>query len=439
MKNRLFFFFLSLNLSGYPLIAGLSQSLNVLNTPLSLTLRILIIVMSAIYILQSFFVSKVESNNILKYLLVIFWVGYVLRLFHATLVASDPLFFEPAYYWMWAIGGCMLPMFAVASMDTSLLDWSQAFRWVYRTSLSAGALAFFLASQTVNSQTEGVVETGRAQLTALNPISLGHLGTTILLLSFWSLTHARRTISLQKLVAVIGLAAGGYLLVISNSRGPIFAAVFSLIFLVSAFRGRQKLFMVFALLIASTCFVFVAKYLEEAYNFTTYSRLFGQEFFKEVNVVDRFDRFSSAFSDFIRSPVIGFGLEPSSGTAYPHNVFVEAFLNVGFLLGGVLVFSVAALLVKSISLYRSGSGAGWLSLLFVQYVSASMFSGALYAATYFWFVIGLMISVQIRRQNSANRGSNFIGVREFELRSQLRISRNTAPQVARHRYKADRA
>jgi O-Antigen ligase len=433
MKNRLYVFFLCLNLSGYPLIAGLSQSINVLNTPLSLTLRIFIIVISVFFILYSVFFVRVESNKILIYFLIIFWVGYVLRLFHATLVASDPLFFEPAYYWMWAIGGCMLPMFAAASMDKSLVDWSRAFRWVYRTSLLAGALAFMLASQTVNSQTEGVVETGRAQLAALNPISLGHLGTTVLLLSFWSLTHARRTMSFQKLAAVVGLALGGYLLVISNSRGPIFAAVFGLVFLVLAFRGRRKLFMVFALLGTSMCFIFVAKYLEEVHNFTTYSRLFGQEFFQEVNVVDRFDRFSSAFSDFIRSPVIGFGLEPSSGTAYPHNVFIEAFLNVGFLLGGVLVFSVGALLVKSISLCRSGSEAGWLSLLFVQHVSASMFSGALYAATYFWFVIGLMISVQIQRQNVANRGSNFTAAKEFELRSRLRISRNSAPQVARQR------
>jgi O-Antigen ligase len=385
--------FVVVNLVGYPLVAVVTSALGLENTNYSIAMRAFNVLLSIYLIVRSLSGKTANENRWLIALILIIWTCYFIRLTFDTLIAGKFLVREPVDYWIWGVGTCFLPMTASMMQNTRRIDWLRMFFWVFGFFTLTSLLLSIYASQIVNSDLYGTYNSGRTELKSLNPISLGHVGASTLLLSVFFLANSPLGMKLKILISISPLGLGFYILLASNSRGPLFAAITGLLFFMLAVKGKKKS-LVFAVFLASAALLVpVSFYLESEYNITTYSRIFGQNFFEEGNVLDRQEMYLGALSDFVASPILGSGLEPSSGRGFPHNIIIETLMSMGLFLGFAIIVLIVELLRRSTSFYRSDFRLGWLCMLMVQFVVGSQFSGSFYEASSFWVAVGMMASL----------------------------------------------
>lgn len=380
-------------LGGYEIAAALTSILGMDSTPASVLVRAVVASSALGVILLD--VDQVFSRRkrlILGFCL--FWYLYSLRVAYALTFSAERLGFPGWYYWSWSLGACALPMVALSLWRPSLADAERNFMTLFIALGIGGALASFGATSMEVTVNNDVIETGRLQLTALNPILLGQLGATLLVLSLWALISQFGGRAVWVRVMFISAAAvGGGLLIGANSRGPLVSAAMCLLFMAIASSQRSRLYTLLVLFVAAAGFAPVAKQLEESYGFSTYTRLFGQSQLTEENTLDRLSRFDGAFHAFMSNPLLGSSLEEPTHGGYPHNILVEALMTTGFLGGLLLLLLVLSVFVKAVRIYAMRPAYGWVSLLFVQHVFAVQFSGSINTVNYFWLAAGLVISV----------------------------------------------
>lgn len=312
---------------------------------------------------------------------------------------SRPLFKEPSFYWMWGVGVCLIPFTSLAISVPKTVDWQRLFIWMYLL-LSFSAVIAFLAGSAVavDSVSGSYVETGRLRLDALNPISVGHMGVSVFLLSVWMLLNNKLNF-FKKIVVICLLVLGCYLTIAANSRGPLVAAGLCLFLLIFSSSSRKKFLSFFILIICLIVFSPVAKYLEDEHGLTTYSRILGQSQKNEENVVVRENTYMNSINEFSDSPIFGAGLEESQSGSYPHNIVIEAFLATGIFSGLLFLGCLIFLSVRAFLIMSKDPAAGWCGLLFFQYLIAAQFSGAIYTVSTFWMAAAFIVSYCNKKYN----------------------------------------
>lgn len=224
----------------------------------------------------------------------------------------------------------------------------------------------------------------------LNAITLGHIGTTVVIVALLCrpLRGAKSLVIRIVDSAVVRVSAGaigGFLAVASASKGPIVALVAVIMVwqvarIVQAGSARAvivavtRLTMVFAALIALAIFLAV---------------------FASVGVVDRFVNFTTDTSTnerlmiwtrttlaFESSPWWGASFVEPKGRFYPHNLFLEVLMATGIL-------GFCALCVMLVPIVRAGvrllfTRHDWVALLLVQQFIGAMFSGSVYFSSQLW-------------------------------------------------------
>lgn len=371
-------------LCGYPVVAGITTPLGLSNTAVSAGLRSVTAGAAVVSIVLNAFSRRLPENNYLIIALYVFWILYLFRIIEATLLSNVELWHSVYFYFAWAVAGSALPMFALALVPTVARDLDNIFPWIYLLLFAAGALVLF----------GGSTYAGRLHLASLDPISTGHVGASICVLSMWALLFGPVHDNAPRAAFVGGLILGFYILVASNSRGPILAffAVLPMFLVVS---GRRRIVIsVMAAGAALLAFIPVALLLETQFNISTFSRLFDQNFFQEVSVALRWKLYVGAIDVFLQSPLFGAALEVPGYKAYPHNIFIEAFMATGVVGGALLLAVVFLVCVKGLRFAYRNAQQGWIFVLFVQYLIGAQFSGSLYSVTYFWILLGVMLSIE---------------------------------------------
>jgi O-antigen ligase len=193
---------------------------------------------------------------------------------------------------------------------------------------------------------------------------------------------------------LVAVLLGGFLLMASNSRGPLVAVALALV-VVGALLPLGRALAFFGVLAGGALgFATLAALLEDTYGFTLYSRLFGQSQFYEVNTLSRLDRYDYALDAALRQPFLGAGLEVPLHGGYPHNILIEVALNLGLLGAALFVLLVAAAVIGALRRIMRERRDGWLMVLFTQYFVAVQFSSALYQATHFWLLLGTLLALR---------------------------------------------
>jgi O-antigen ligase len=386
-------FALAAVVAGFPLVAALSQIIDMPSQPFSIAIRGVTALFCAVLLI----VSVSPNRNAIWWWTMAaclgFWLAYVLRMTNDTLLKSYSLFYEPSSYWLWAIGGSIIPLFGLARGRYQSKDASHYFNWCFAFAFGAALLALPNLSTTVQSD-YGAYDGGRAALTALNPISLGHLGVQLVLLSLWALfLRPDQKLFLGKLMFSVALVVGVYLALVANSRGPLVSLVIALLFAVVASNLRSKYWIVGLILAGAVAFVPMVTLVDHIAGTQIYERLLGSSQFDEVSTLGRIDLYASAWSQFTKFPLTGYGLEDPVFGGYPHNLVIEAFMATG-LFGGLLMITILILtVVASYRTLRKVPGFGWLALLVIQQIFAAQFSGTISQATILWGVVGALVSV----------------------------------------------
>lgn len=385
-------FALAAVVAGFPLAAAFSQTIEVSSTPFSIGIRGLSALACAMLLVISVPWTRGRIRWWLVATLVGFWILYLLRMTNDTTKASYTLMAEPSNYWLWAIGGSLVPLLGLARARFDAFDANGYFNWCFAFVISASFLVLPNMSTMVETDYGGY-EGGRAALTALNPISLGHLGVQLVLLCTWGLfLRAGEKSRYMKLLFVIGGLLGAYLALAANSRGPLVSLVVALMLAAIASNLRSKYWLIGLMTLVAAAFVPIVALVDKVAGTQVYDRLLGQSQFDEVNTLSRLDLYASAWAQFAKFPLTGYGLEDPVFGGYPHNLVIEAFMATG-IFGGLMMLAIIILtLTLAYRVMRDIPNFGWLALLVVQQVIAAQFSGSINQATILWGVLGALVS-----------------------------------------------
>lgn len=386
-------FALAAVVAGFPLVAAFSQVIEWPSQPFSIAIRAVTGVFCSILIILP--ISRARGGRWWSLVLACtgFWILYALRMANDTLYNSYSLFYDPSSYWVWAIGGSVVPLFGLARAKFQFSDAGRYFTWCFTFVFAASIMAVPNLSTTVQSD-YGAYDSGRAALLALNPISLGHLGVQLILLAMWALfLRPGAKTDLAKFIFIVALLLGGYLALVANSRGPLVSLVAAMAIAVLVSNLRSKYWILGMMLMAAAAFVPIITLVDQIGGTQIYDRLLGTSQLDEVNTLARIELYRSAWAQFTKFPLTGYGLEDPVFGGYPHNLIIEAFMATG-LFGGLLMLAIFMLtMLAAHRVLRMVPQYGWLSLLVIQQVVAVQFSGTISQATIFWGILGALVSV----------------------------------------------
>jgi O-antigen ligase len=389
--------------AGYPLVAAIAQLTGLPSTPLSIAMRSLTAAACIGIMLMVPLARRASLPILLLFPLLIFWILFLIRITVDTYYSGYLLYYEPYTYWVWSIGGSLIPMLALSRIVHSDELVQDLFRWTFYMSLLAVLLIIPSIGTSLQSE-EGILQdTGRGRIEALNPISLGHLGVQLVLMSLWQLFLRPDKVGLRRnWLFFIATIVGTYVALVANSRGPLVAFLFVALFTLAASRLRSRFMLLGILFLGTVGFVPMVNLIDAISGTAIYARLFEQSQFEEVSTVGRLDLYSSAWNLFLNKPLFGAGLEDPTFGGYPHNVFIEAFMATGFaggtafFIGVVAVVYAAFLIIRELPLYT------WISLIALQQLLSAQFSGTLIQSTTMWGAIALIISVTGLRMGQEN-------------------------------------
>lgn len=384
---------LALNLAGFSVVASLANSFGVPATPFAITMRGIVLGLSCVLLVMAVVRNHtaLSKNNFLLFFL-LFWIVYVLRLFYETSFRPSLLAKDPRDYWIWAIGTCLIPALALL-VKVKNEAFQTAYRWSLLFLLFSSCLIIFSGNTSSLSSSGIIQDIGRFNTESLNPITIGHIGLSLMLLMIWFFLQQTKGFSLKKrLLVFAGIFLGLYLVISSASRGPIVTFFVVILFYLLSVNFKKTWKPIVFFLVLLTIGFSLAIHFEESGRFRTVSRIEGAFSGDDMAVSGRQMSYSGAWQQFLGSPLIGDGLEEKVTGFYPHNVILESFMATG-VVGGISFLSMLILgLVCAYKLLNSQSGNGWVALVFLQYVVAAQFSGAIYNVTAMWTFLAATIS-----------------------------------------------
>lgn len=387
---------IALNLFGFQVLSYVPNISAYDSRLITIPFRAAMLALSLLLIVLAFHNRQVRPRlSLAVFLVSAFWSLYILRIILDTVIAPQLLEHPPAEYALYAVG-VSLPTLLAFLLIREAYFYKYAFGLCILLVAVACALALFSIA------TEGLVPLMRATTNPLmNPITLGHTGTSAILLGLFSALNLRRERpSKIRLLPSAGLVLAGLLvLLFSASKGPLLAAVVLVpVVLLLAVRGGTKAPVAALLVLALVATPFAYSYVEEqGLRLEMYLSL--EAITGGTSTLGRLSLYEGAWNQFIRNPVLGSSLVERTWLTYPHNAVLEAFMATG--IAGGLAFTLAVLLgiVRAFQIMRYNPEMSWLSLLFLQAVIAHMLSSSLYFAPWLWGLLGVVLGLEVMRRS----------------------------------------
>ncbi len=375
---------IALTLVGYPMAGLVASGLGLESTLTSFPLRGLVLLVSIVTTVH--FARSGQPMRVDMWIIAFFWL-YLIRLFWDL---QNPAFEDLDQAILFFLGTCVVPALAVM---VGVRGYDE--RLTAKFILIPGAIvcvgAVILNWLGIGDTAELTEASGRLWLSALNPISLGHVGTTTLIavLVLWrrpGLPGGRAALMVAAVVAAVCL-------VMAASRGPIVALIVVLISF-AVLRGRLgrivaaglSLLIVVPMVLALQGITIIDRFTDISGDISARERLIVQ---------------GNALEQAMAHPLFGSAYVESFSGQYPHNLIIESFLALGVV--GLTVFLFLCLRGGMQAFVRLRSGQILLPLLLVQYFISAMFSGSLWGASALFAVLSMLAVDQRSRQKVAGR------------------------------------
>ena len=381
-------------LIGYPLVALIPSVFDKVSTFASVPYRLGILTLAlVVFVIQFMRDAPALSINLLLKLFITF---YLFRMIWDLVYMHIP---NASYAFLFFIVVCMLPAVAIGKSGTRALNECKlALRLIVLGTVVCGvAVTTHLLDIKLNRSL--MAATGRLSFDALNPISLSYVAVTTLVAFVWLSIEQRWSVRLLSALSIVTLPALLCLL-LAASRGPIVALELSLLwlFLRSDVDITKRCFIV---LLMTAIFFMIFFNNDVGIGSGSGS---GSGSVPRRNLYTVFISPSTDESMFERSLLLKNSSEaimqsPIKGTSYndykmyPHNIFIETAMSLGFL-GFLMLISI----ILSIYKYydpRSEQSKSILSVLFIEYFISSQFSGSLWGMSELWMLL-VLITAQPR-------------------------------------------
>lgn len=371
-------------LTGYPFLAAITQAIGVANTPFAFAYRASLAFTFCFLLLGMRKLHIGLKRDTPTFLLMFFFLFYLIRLYYSTLLSEEPLSRPVEFYWMWFVAGCLLPSITILLQRRSP-NFFRLYQPVFLIFLITTILALLFGVTTRIGENGQIYSSGRFQLTALNPISLANVGVTLCILSFWRLWVYPVGIGWIRLMGLfLSFTIGIFLIFLTGSRGPMVSMIFCILILLWYQRGIKKVYFLSMALIFGTLAVIYSTSVSETFEVGTVARLSFLGSADDESAMGRMVSIPSAIRDAIDNPIFGAQLEERITGWYPHNIFAEALMATGLLVGGVMIFATLQIVRLALTSIKYCKEYSWVSLIFLQHFSQAMFSSGIYIAVDFW-------------------------------------------------------
>lgn len=398
-------------IGGYNLVALLAVNFKLPSTPLSIGYRAIYMTISMV-LLFIYVLKRKFTLTIGNYLFLGFWIIYIGRLIYDLSIANIPLYrnLGPNYFYLYAIGGCFIPAFAVACTGKYIniqyliknLFYFLLINHILLTlyMITSGGGNIFLKRAALSAASEGE--------NTLGPLMISLNGSFLFVLSIVSLFFGKAYKICKKNTSIFGLILGISAVFLGASRGPLIFSLFIMMVIIFYNHKYQKKNIFYLLkasfvtffLIFTTIYIIIPSVNWEEVNMISRLEMTTQKGRKEVRV----DYYIIAWNDFISNPILGkhFLINVHGIGGIVHNIYLEVLQATG-IIGGLFFYGMLMSLIKNIYQYyhRYSIVIFVISLLLVV-LGFAMTSGAIYTDPYFWVLITLTLSLTTPKRNLKN-------------------------------------
>lgn len=397
---------ISLSIVGYPLAAAIMQVLGGHERLGSIAFRGLVLGLAVVTLVASRYNPSSSPRQAFT-ILALLWLALLSRYVWDATFVPLPMDLPWKEYGLVIVGTVLLPMVSVAG------TWDlRACECAARLIQGLGLLAAILIVISVMLAARDFLIAGRLGMEEINPISVGHLGATLAIVSILA---PRRVSELRgvfnalmdsRITRWLGGLFGIALVIASASRGPALAltCVFVLYRLhrdiarlgsVGVLRAVVAIMATVALLVG----VMIA-ITGGSGQIPIVTRVLRTSVDQAVSV--RTDMMAGALRQFEDSPLTGSSFVELVQRFYPHNIMVEILMTNG-VVGFVLLLWLLVLMVRA-GLRLLQTPYAWLALLCAQYLVGSMTSGSLYFDASFWILAVVVLAVDWKLRKGSSLG-----------------------------------
>lgn len=233
---------------------------------------------------------------------------------------------------------------------------------------------------------------------SMDTIAFGHLGTTISILAL-ALFYQKDIRLWHKLLSIGAILVGLFISVAAGSRGPIVALIICLISYL--YTNGHKMKILIGLPVLAIMVLVLLPYLNDLLlTFDNhaldrlYASIYDPNSIAEGVTSGRDVLYQKAWEKFTDSPFLGSSLFIDG--EYVHNSILESFLGLGIFGGCLFIGIVIYTLVQAIKIAERNKQYLFITLLFVQYLTYSLFSRTLSMLPLFWMMTYIVIIYSAR-------------------------------------------
>jgi len=257
-----------------------------------------------------------------------------------------------------------------------------SYLWIFTILANIFSVAYFL----VNGLDIEFLYSSRAEVrsddgnsTILNPITIGHLGVSLLLQVIWRFKNT------NSLLILLLVPFGIINLLISASRGPIMILLIILFLIIIRkviSKNRNWIMILIGILFTYLFYnyFFINIYQNDVYlinRLLSTTESYGEE--------SRFIIWNSALNDFLNNPIFGNSIVTNGGS-YPHNVFLEILMStgvIGFILF-IIIFSYLIFKTSKKIIFSNFNNEDYINIWWLAIFLSSLTSGALFFNPILW-------------------------------------------------------
>ena len=237
---------------------------------------------------------------------------------------------------------------------------------------------------------------------SMDTIAFGHLGTTTTLLAL-ALFHQKDTHLWHKLLSAGAIIIGLFISIAAGSRGALVALI--ICFIAYLYMNGHKLKILIGLPVLAGLFILLLPILNDiliSYNNQALDRLYNSIYDPnnmEAGVTSgRNVLYQQAIENIIESPILGSSLFIKG--EYVHNCILESFLGLGIIGGLLYLVIIVYVLIIAFRMAEKDKRYLFSSLLFIQYLTYSLFSRTLSMLPIFWLSMYLVIHLNATENES---------------------------------------
>lgn len=367
-------------------------TINFFGPQISYTATVFSKVILAFLIALVIFRSKALKMFLTDRLVILFWVFWMLRLFHDGYLQTEIMLSnDPSYFFLLSIFFSIIPFLGGKYVQNL---------FYVKNGIMYSSIIFCLIIVILFNQYIGADVRLGIDEDSVSPLVLSY--TASIVIGYFSIELLLNRFKLKHLL-YISLAFPAFGL--GASKGSVFALILSVGITLFAYKKIKLRY----LLAGALVIVFIqnpaflglgtlANRFDSALE--DYSGQSAQKDAREVI-------WDQAIENIYNSPILGDFIEVrknSVGSAYPHNIIIEAIMSTGFI-GGVLLIAICLItLQRAFFLAKMSKEYIWILVVYTQAFAQNMVSGNLYsAATWFWFMVGLINYKYVLIQNSEKR------------------------------------